>query len=314
MGALIPSRSFTRRALVVAVAAVVLFLTGGSAAAGFVDILNDSVEHADLLVNGSTDVQVFRPGNSAILTLRADFESGKTDTYPKAGFPGTPNFKVPPGGGGLGIQGNGDERWDAPNVTKPTWILLRATLTSEYLDFYSDTEQASAFVLVLPKGGVAPKPKKTAFAAPDPSLNTVVAVTLNNPFPQELAVYADSLASPGQNGTVNSQVFDPFSDALSRGGPFTIAPNSSVTADIGITFPSSQDQDFVLGLSGKLADGTSVTTPELRWDAGNGTSTLAGTFQVAPEPSAIALLLSGIAAVAGHRGYRRLRSRLGRMA
>jgi hypothetical protein len=125
-----------------------------------------------------------------------------------------------------------------------------------------------------------------------------VPVTLTNPFSQTLIVDAEAIATPSVNGTTPSNVFDPFGQALDD-NRFYLSPNSSVIATIGISFPSSLDQDLNPRLSGSLEDGTLVETPLMRLETVSSNSSVAGTFRAVPEPTSFVIdAVLGLAALA----------------
>jgi hypothetical protein len=264
---------------------------------GPISFANDSIEGAAIgLIPGNA---AYTGGARIRISLLPTMESGGAGgAFNSTGIldaGGILSWRATQGQIVTAISGSFDT-YIAPTPANTITDTITAHVVSEIKSVFYDDEDAEKDVVIRGSSSAAlPAPNPPVFAGPGNGFANVVAVTLTNPFPQILIVDSDSLAVPGLNvgsSAVDASYFNPFGDAL-KSGMFYISPNSSITASIGISFPSSLDQDFFLALSGNLADGTLVNTPLLAWDETGGVFTLAGTFEAVPEPSTLILAAVG---------------------
>lgn len=292
IGISIVSLRSLKRLSIIAAAMAFLFLPCNGRAA---DLLNDSIEDLSIRFINLAENPINPPfcsGTTIYVQVLATLESGATPTYKE--------FSAHDDGGLLSwtsakgqiISTIGNFPGDSyvlPVTATSTTDTITVHLTTEWKSFFSDDETAKKVVPVVncnnPNAAV-PAPNPPVFASAGNGYDFLVPVTLTNPFSQALIVDAESLSTPSVNGTIGSNVFDPFGQALDD-GRFYLSPNSSVTAAIGISFPSSLDQDLNLRVSGSLADGTLVSTPLMMLETVDSSSSLSGTFQTVPEPSTL---------------------------
>jgi hypothetical protein len=192
-----------------------------------IDPNTDSVEKAAIS---------FQPGNPTYvggatinLALIATFESGGTLAVRSANGV---TWKANKGT----IVG---DTYTAPSTAGSITDTITGVYFSEVFDSYPDHETGEKDVSVVPNSSAAAPPLVVpVFGAPPPGLATV-SVTLINPFSQVLAINADSISVPGSgtSGQGDTTVFDPFANVL-QSARFSIQPNSSITAELGLGFVS----------------------------------------------------------------------------
>lgn len=301
-----------RRPLLMAAAMAFLLLPGNDPARA--DLMNDSIEDLSIRfidLNENVIKPPFCSGTTVYVQAIATLEDAGKKTYKE--------FGALNDGGGLmswtsskgqiiATVGNFPaDSYKVPVTATSTTDTITLSFWTETKSYFSDREEATKAVPVVncnnPQA-VAPAPNPPVFAAAGNGFDFLVPVTLTNPFPQALIVDAVAIATPSLDpGVSDSKVFNPFALALND-GTFYLSPNSSVTATIGISFPSSLDQDMNLRLGGALEDGTPVQTPLMMLETVDSSSSLSGSFETVPEPGSFVLAAMGVAGLIA-LGWRR---------